>query len=308
MELRHLEFFVAVAEEQSFTKASVRLRIVQSGVSSAIKALEKDLGAVLLDRSGRRVELTDAGEAVLPKARAALDAARDAREAVQEVRGGVRGTLRIGTLTAIDLIDLPALLADYHRRHPRVHLRLSAAPSGSAGLVDALTEGRLDLAFVSMPGGAPPTVALRELADAPLDLVVPAGHPLADRAEVRLPDFADEPFVDFPVGYGNRTVTDRAFDAAGLTRSVSIEIVNIGTGADFVRHGMGVALLPRFLIPVRSDLRSLPVTGADVRWPLSAATSTLRRPSAATRALLALLPHHVPVSSIDARPSPTAGQ
>ncbi|EXG80666.1 LysR family transcriptional regulator [Cryptosporangium arvum] len=294
MELRHLEFFVAVAEEQSFTKASTRLRIVQSGVSSAIKALEKDLGAALFDRSGRQIELTDAGAAFLPKARAALDAARDAREAVQEVRGGIRGTLRIGTLTAIDLIDLPALMADYHRRHPAVHLRLSAAPSGSAGLVDSLTEGKLDVTFVSMPGGAPPGIALRDLADAPLDLVVPAAHPLAARESVRLTDFADEPFVDFPDGYGNRAVTDRAFAAAGLQRSVSIEIVNIATGADFVRHGMGVALLPRFLIPGRSDLRSLPVTDADMRWPLSAATSTLRRPSAAARAFLALLPQHTP--------------
>lgn len=294
MELRHLEFFVAVAEERSFTKASERLRIVQSGVSSAVKALEKDLGAVLFDRAGRQIELTDAGEALLPRARAALDAARDAREAVQEVRGGIRGTLRIGTLTAIDLIDLPALLADYHRRHPQVQLRLGAAPSGSQGLTEALTEGRLDLAFVSIPGGAPPKVTLRPLAEAPLDLVVPADHPLAERTEVRLTDFADEPFVDFPAGYGNRAVTDRAFAAAGLERSVSIEIVNIGTGADFVRHGLGIALLPRFLIPRRDDLRSLPVVGADVQWPLSAATSALRRPSAATRALLALLPHHTP--------------
>ncbi|MFG1925479.1 LysR family transcriptional regulator [Cryptosporangium sp. NPDC048952] len=311
MELRHLEFFVAVAEEQSFTKASERLRIVQSGVSSAIKALEKDLGAVLFDRSGRHIELTDAGEALLPKARAALDAARDAREAVHEVRGGLRGTLRIGTLTAIDLIDLPALMADFHGRHPSVQLRLSAAPSGSQGLADSLTEGKLDVAFVSMPGGAPPGIVLRDLADAPLDLVVPAGHPLAERNEVRLTDFADEPFVDFPVGYGNRAVTDRAFAAADLQRSVSIEIVNIGAGADFVRHGMGVALLPRFLIPQRTDLRSLPVTDADVRWPLSAATSTLRRPSAAARAFLALLPHHTPAprsASASAERSPASDQ
>ncbi|TQS44397.1 LysR family transcriptional regulator [Cryptosporangium phraense] len=294
MELRHLEFFVAVAEEQSFTRAAARLHIVQSGVSSAIKALEKELGAVLLERSARGAELTDAGLVLLPKARAALDAARDAREAVQEVRGGVRGTLRIGTLTAIDLIDLPALLGTYHRRYPHVQLRLSAEPSGSQGLIEALTEGRLDLSFVSLPGGAPPSVVLTDLASSPLDLVVPAGHRLAGVASVSLADFADEPFVDFPIGYGNRTVTDRAFDAAGLRRSVVIEIMNIATGADYVRHGMGVALLPRFLVPATPELRSLPVTGADVEWPLSAAISAERRPSAAARALLALLPQLIP--------------
>jgi DNA-binding transcriptional LysR family regulator len=294
MELRHLEYFVAVAEERSFTKAAARLHIVQSGVSSAIKTLEWELGADLLDRTAKGAELTDAGLALLPKARLALDAARDAREAVQEVRGGLRGNLRIGTLTSLDLIDLPALMADYHRRYPEVGLRLTVAPAGSDALVEALTEGKLDLAFVATPGEPPPTIELRELASSPLDLVVHADHRLAGRKRVRLADFAEEPFVEFPVGYGNRTVTDRAFDAAGLRRQVAIEITNITTGADFVRHGMGVALLPRFIVPRRKDLRKLAVSGADLRWPLSVATSTLRRPSAATRALLELLAAHAP--------------
>ena len=95
VELRHLEYFVAVAEERNFTRAAARLNIVQSAVSAAIKSLERELGAPLLERTSKRVALTDAGLALLPKARATLDAARDAREAVDEVRGGLRGTLRI---------------------------------------------------------------------------------------------------------------------------------------------------------------------------------------------------------------------
>src|SRR4051812_20995414 len=88
--LRPFEYFVAVAEERSFPRAAARLHVVQSGVSAVIKAMERELGARLLERTSKRVELTDAGEALLPRARAALDAVRDARDAVDDVRGGLR--------------------------------------------------------------------------------------------------------------------------------------------------------------------------------------------------------------------------
>jgi DNA-binding transcriptional LysR family regulator len=93
VELRHLEYFVAVADERSFTRAAEQLHVVQSGVSSGVKALERELGTALLERTSRRVTLTSAGTALLPKARSALDAARDARDAVDAVRGGLRGVL-----------------------------------------------------------------------------------------------------------------------------------------------------------------------------------------------------------------------
>src|ERR1044072_6120085 len=92
MELRHLEYFVAVAEERNFTRAAARLHVVQSGVSAVIKSLERELGTELLERNSKRVALTNAGEVLLPRARAALDAVRDARDAVDEGRGGLRGT------------------------------------------------------------------------------------------------------------------------------------------------------------------------------------------------------------------------
>src|SRR5579875_126563 len=174
MDLRRLESFVAVAEESSFTRAAARLHVVQSGVSAAVKTLERDLGAPLLDRTSKRVRLTDAGAALLPRARATLAAAQDAADAVDEVRGGLRGSVRIGTMTAVGLVDLPALLGRFHREHPDVSLHLSVAPSGSRGLVAALTEGTLDLAFVSLPGPPPAQLTLRDLGASPLDLLVPA--------------------------------------------------------------------------------------------------------------------------------------
>jgi DNA-binding transcriptional LysR family regulator len=157
MELRHLEYFVAVAEEGNFTRAAARLHIMQSAVSAAIKSLERGLDAQLLERTSKRIDLTDARLALVPRARAALDAARDARDAVRDVSDGLRGTLRIATMITVGLIDLPAPLGHFHREHPLVSLHLAtSASSGSKGPFDALTAGRLDVAFVSMPGHAQP--------------------------------------------------------------------------------------------------------------------------------------------------------
>ncbi len=127
MELRHLEYFVAVAQELSFTRASRRLHVVQSGVSSAIQSLERELGVPLFDRNRHRVSLTDAGQALLPEARATLAAAQAAREAVSEARGGLRGTVTVGTTLAVGPLDLPELLGRFHATHPGVTVRLRLA-------------------------------------------------------------------------------------------------------------------------------------------------------------------------------------
>lgn len=294
VELRQLEHFVAVAEEQNFTRAAARLHVVQSAVSAAVKTLERELGAPLLDRNSKRVLLTDAGIALLPRARIALDAARDARDAVAEVHGGLRGTLRIGTMTSVKLLRLPALLGEFHRRYPGVLLQTSVAPSGSKGLIDALAERRLDVAFVSLPGAPPADIQLTELARSVIDLVVPNDHPLATREVVSLGELAGLDFIDSPVGYGNRAVTDRAFATAGLSRRVTIEISDIASGADHVRHGLGIALLPRFAIGDAEGVTMLRVTDADLDWALSLATAVDRPASAAARALITLTGEFLP--------------
>lgn len=293
MELRHLEYFVAVAEERSFTRAAARLHVVQSGVSAAIKVLERELGAALLDRTSKRVALTDAGAALLPQAQAVLDAAQSAKDAVGEVRGGLRGSVRVGTLASMALLDMPGLLGHFHRSHPAVTLQLNVSPRGTAGLLDGLLGGTLDLALVSVPGRPPTGLQVRQLLWRRLDLIVPAGHRFAARPTVRIEDLADEPFVDFPIGYGNRAVVDRAFAAAGVDRHVAVEVTDLSSGADFVREGLGVAILPLFAVPQGQGLVNLIVGGADLDWPLGIATSAVRAPSAAARALLAMVDDYV---------------
>ncbi|GAA2632637.1 LysR family transcriptional regulator [Dactylosporangium fulvum] len=297
MELRHLVYFVTVAEERNFTRASERLRVVQSGVSAAIRALERELGVQLFDRSSQRVALTDAGAALLPAARATIDAAQAARDAVDEVRGGLRGTLRIGTLISVGFVDLPGLLGQFRAEHPGVDLRLRAAPSGSAGLARALMEGELDVAFVSLAGRPPTGLSVRILVAEPIVAVLPSAHHLASRSALALADLADEPFVDSPLGYGNRTEVDRGFAAAGLQRRVALEVADIATVPQYVRNGLGVALIPRFAVPPGDappgdGLTVLPVTGTRLRWTFGVATASARRQSAALRALLEMVDAH----------------
>ena len=302
MELRHFEYFVAVAEERNFTRAAARLHVVQSGVSAVIKALERELGTALLERTSKRVVLTDAGEALLPRARAALDAVRAARDAVDEVRGGLRGTLRIGTLTSVGMIDVPALLGRFHRSHPDVQLRLAVSSQGSVGLLEGLVDGSIDLAIASVPGRPPAGVHVRQTHHEQLHLVLPEGHRLALAGEVRIEDLAGEAFVDFPEGYGNRFVVDRAFAAAGLQRHVAIQVMDIASGAGFVREGLGVSFLPRFAVPDERGLVVRPLAGSDLDWPLGVAVSALRAPSAATRALIEMIE-----KAVDRRETPTLG-
>jgi DNA-binding transcriptional LysR family regulator len=288
MELRHLQFFIAVAEELSFTRASRRLHVVQSGVSSAIQGLERELGAPLFDRDRHRVALTDAGLALLPEARATLAAAQAAQDAVAQARAGLRGTLTVGTMLSIGTVDVAGLLGRFHATHPQVSVHLRHAPAGSAGLAAQVIAGELDLALVALPGLAPAGLRLQPLSEEPLVLLAAPGHPLAGRHGVTLDQLAGEDFVDFPPGWGNRTVADRAFAAAGLDRRVPFEVIEFSSAAGLVRNGLGVAFIPQSAV----DLTGLTVIGLDgpaLLWRVSLATPTARRLSAAARAFVAEL-------------------
>ncbi|WP_076471674.1 LysR family transcriptional regulator [Micromonospora avicenniae] len=294
MELRHLEYFVAVATERSFTRAANRLHVVQSAVSAAISALERELGSTLFERSAQRVDLTEAGEALLPQARATLDAAQAAREAVHEVGRELRGTVVVGCLTGVGGIDFAGLLGEFHTRNPRVALHLRAATwNGSAGLARSLVDGEIDVAFLGVGRRPFPNLETRMLVPVPQVLVVPAGHRLAERDSVVLADVAEETFIDYPLGYANRTTNDQAFSAAGLDRHIAMEVADVTVAADFVRHGLGVAILPVRNVPPGPEVTALPVTDQSLEWALHAATATGRRVSAAANALLGMVDGHL---------------
>jgi DNA-binding transcriptional LysR family regulator len=242
VELRQLEHFVAVADDGQFTRAAARLHIVQSGLSASIRSLERQLGARLFVRTTHRVELTEAGRALLPEARRTLSAAAAARDSVAAVQGLVAGAVTVGTMQFLHVVDIPAVLGRFHAAHPAVDIRLRQG--GAAAIVDQVRSGQLDLALTSLPGPPPPGVELIALGEDPLVVVCPEGHALARRDEVDLARLTDETFIEFPADWGPRVAVDRVFAAARLERTIGFEINDVATMLALVAHGLGIGFVP----------------------------------------------------------------
>jgi DNA-binding transcriptional LysR family regulator len=287
VELRHLATFVAVAEEGSFTRASERLHVVQSAVSAGVRTLERELGVTLFDRTTHRVRLSDAGDALLPEARRTLAAAAAAREAVDQVRGGLRGTVVLGTMQAqgMHAIDVPGLLARFRARFPDVTVEVRHA-GGSSAMADQVREGRLDLAFVALPGRSSPGLELTPLRREPIALVLPAGHRLAARASVELAELQEEAMIDHPTGWGTRTAIDRSFAAAGVGRTIAYEVNDTASVIEFIQHGLAIGLLPPSFVDGVEGVVTVPIRRHVPQFELTVATPANRRLGAAARTLL----------------------
>ncbi|NJQ01700.1 LysR family transcriptional regulator [Streptomyces zingiberis] len=270
MELRRFAYFVAVAEEGNITRAAGRLHVAQPGVSAQLRRLERELGAELLDRSGRGIRLTEAGAAVLPYARAALAAAEGARLAVEELTGLLRGRVAVATVTS-HTADLPGLLADFHRRHPAVEITLSEGASDT--LVDGVRTGRLDAAVVSVGAEIPGDLAYEVVDDQPIVAAVAPGHPLAASTGVTPAGLLDHPLICLPPGTGVRARLDEACAAAGVSPRIALEAGDPSVVAELAARGLGTAVLPGIYADTHaSRLWTLPITtedGAELRGRLA---------------------------------------
>jgi DNA-binding transcriptional LysR family regulator len=280
VELRQLEYFVAVAEECHFTRAARRMHVAQSGLSASIRALEVELGAPLFVRSTRQVELTQAGRALLVEARRVLGTIDAARDAVAAVQGLLRGTLAVGSIQCLHAVHLPAVLARFHELHPGVELRLRQAGSGE--LVDLVRAGRLDLAFVTS-GRAADDLRTSTLSTEPLVLACAPELPFAERESVRLAELAGQPFVDFNPDWGTRDDVDRALATAGVDRRVAVEVNDVHSLLDFVGFGLGVALVPASFAAKQTRARFVALVDAPVAETAVVTTPTV---SAAASVLL----------------------
>ncbi|MFJ3234349.1 LysR substrate-binding domain-containing protein [Streptomyces sp. NPDC086787] len=289
MELRHLQHFVAVAEDQHFTRAAERLMVSQSGLSASIRTLERELRAPLFVRTTRRVTLTEAGRALLAEAERILAQVRAAHEAVAAVQGVLRGRLALGTEQCIAGVQVAGLLAAFRRRHPEVEIRLRQ--TGSAALAEEVGAGRLDLAFAYRTQDDTDRLCSLPLTSEPMTVLCHPRHRLASTgAAVGPEDLVDEVFVDFHPGWGPRSGTDAAFAAAGVRRTVALEVNDVHSLLDLVEEDLGIAVVPRHFRLKRPTLAAVPLKGADdARY----ATVVLLPPETATspaaRALITLL-------------------
>ena len=195
MELRHLRYFVAVAEELHFGRAAKRLHITQPPLSQQIQLLERELGVKLLIR-GRKVQLTEAGRVLLEEGRRTIEVAERAARATRAAGAGAAARLRIG-YPAATLIELvPAAFRTFAERFPDVGIEAVAGHTG--GLLSALCDDQLDLAFLTMSGQESEAVCFKLLHREPLVLALPDNHPLASRTAVAMCDLAEEPMILLP--------------------------------------------------------------------------------------------------------------
>ena len=258
MELRQLEYFVAVAAEANFTRAAQRLHVAQPAVSAQIQKLERELGQPLFDRSKRTVRLTAAGEAVLPCARAALAAVADIRGAVDELTGLLSGTVTIGTVTSHDL-DVAGLLADFHAVHPGVEITLGT--DNSDVLIDHLRSGALDLAIVSVGSEERPDgLDVEVVTDQAIDAAVCHDDELAGESNVELAALAHRALIALPVGTGIRTRLDQACAAVGVSPRIAFEAPTPTAVAELAERGLGVAILPSAFARSRPGLHPIAIS------------------------------------------------
>ncbi|WP_326700890.1 LysR family transcriptional regulator [Streptomyces sp. NBC_01754] len=242
MELRQLEHFVAVAEERHFTRAAERLAVSQSGLSASVRALEHELRTPLFSRTTRTVRLTEAGQALLVEAERTLAGARAARDAVDAVRGLLRGTLTLGVEQCVAGVSPARLLAAFRREHPQMEIRLRQ--EGTSSLLEGVAGGRLDLAFAATVSPPEWRGELLPLARERMVVLCEPGHRFGGGAPVEWAGLRGESFIDFHPDWGPRRAADEAFAVAGVRRTVALEVNDVHSLLELVHEGLGIAVVP----------------------------------------------------------------
>jgi DNA-binding transcriptional LysR family regulator len=252
MELRHLRYFLAVADELHFGRAAARLHIAQPPLSQQIRQLEAELGFPLFLRTQRRVRLTEAGAAFRDEARTLLERLEQAKAAAGRVARGEAGALAVGFVASATYGLLPRLYRRFRERHPGVALTLDEM--STAEQVEALRAGRIQLGLARPPVGDDALQA-ELLADEALVAALPARHPLAARATLPLRALAHEPFVLFPrqPRPGWIDVVQEACRTAGFRPAVAQEVLDLSTAVTLVAAGIGVSLVPASAQALRLD-------------------------------------------------------
>lgn len=263
--LHQLRTFHAVADLRSFSTAAQELRISQPSVSYQVKELESALGLALLDRLGKRVQLTEAGRLLYGYTRRTLNLLDEAAVALEDLRGIRRGSLRIGASTTVGIYVIPAALGAFKKQHPDLAISLEIGARGS--VQDRVLNNELDLAVVGPPLPDADLVSVPFLNDE-LVVVAPAGHPLAGRTGLSLRDLRDEVFLMREAGSGTRWAVEQQARRSGVTLKVGMELGSNGAIKHAVESGLGVAVLSRYAIGLEKasgDLVVLDVAGFPVR-------------------------------------------
>ncbi|WP_109479829.1 LysR family transcriptional regulator [Paraburkholderia sp. C35] len=271
MELRHLRYFIEVANERNFTRAAEKLGIGQPPLSQQIKSLERELGVELFRRTAHGAELTGAGDAFLSEAQRVLSGADRAARAAQRAARGETGRLRIGfTGSAAFNPVVPALIQRFKSRYASVDLTLEEA--NTPALLQRLLDDGLDAVFFRPGMTSPDNVQTHRFADETMKIVLPSTHPLAAKKRLPLTALAGEPFVLVP-GPAGVTLHDeivRACGEAGFSPQLAQPAPQVSSVINLVAAGLGVSIVPAAIAQVQvKGVRYLDVQGAKMRARLA---------------------------------------
>ena len=244
MELRQLRYLVALADEQSFTRAAEREHIAQPALSQQIQKLEQEMGLPLVERTTRRVSITAAGNLLVARARRVLTELESARQELDRVRGVQTGQVVVGAMNTMGPVDITRVIAEFHHRHPQVEM--TVRENNSDELAEMLRVDALDLAFLSVTERVESHgLALHQILMEELVVVLPENHPLAGRDEIRMAELSREEFVSYREGARLRELLVGAAHEAGFEPRIVLESNESRRIRRLVGRDLGVAILPR---------------------------------------------------------------
>ena len=285
MHISALQAFLAVAESGSFSRAAERIYLTQPAISKRIATLEKQVGARLFDRIGRGIRLTEAGVALLSRARAVLKDLEDVKRSIANLSGTIAGELLLATSHHIGLHRLPGPLKHFHETYPEVRLNLQFMDSEKA--CTAVAKGDLELAVVTLPPAARPPLRVEKIWDDPLDIVVSHDHPLARVKRVLLAMLLDYPAIlPGPDTYTREIILNalgplRARIQVGMTTNY-LEVLKM-----LAAIGLGWSALPRTMID--GGLKVVQIEKREIRRELGIVTHEKRTLSNAGQAMIGII-------------------
>lgn len=273
MDLRHLRYFVTLAEERHFTRAAERLGIKQPPLSQQIRQLELEMGTALFHRLTRGVELTEAGSVLLEEARKILEHAALAKASVQSRARGESGRIRVGFAGATYFHPrVPEIIQTYRERYPNV--TLSPEQSNTPRLIESLRRGLIDVAFVRPPVSDSEEIVVEPVVEEPMRIVLPTAHARARNRSVPLIALAEETLILFPrtIGPGLYDSIIASCQRAGFSPRLGQEAPQISSIVHLVAAGFGVSIVPQSIEQIRAErIVYIPIKGEAPRAPISLA-------------------------------------
>ena len=256
MDSTDLETFLAVAEDRSFSRAAERLHLTQPAVTKRIKRLEENLATLLFDRIGRRVELTQGGQLLLPRARSLLQEIADTRRMLENLNDQVSGSLQLATSHHVGLHRLAPVLKTFSDRYPDVQLDIRFEDSEAAH--DLVRRGDSELAVVTLDPKGPVDLAYLPLWDDPLTFIVARDHPLAGRPRLSLAELARYPAILPGLATYTGRIVEELFRARQIEINAPLSTNYLETISMLAGTGLGWSLLPRSmltdeLVPLTTD-------------------------------------------------------